>query len=73
MIEGVDAGKAFAAHPSLAHRIGRISLELNDLAVLHMRDDTAVGDARPAGRINDMFLILYLDVLRLTFGKVMPA
>ena len=54
VIERLDAGKALGAHAALGHGAFRISLDLHDTAVPHMGQHRAAGDARAAGRLDDL-------------------
>ncbi len=73
MVERVDPREALGAHAALAHRIDRIAFELDDLPVLHMGNDAAVGDAGPAGRVHDVLFVFDLDMLRLAGGQIVPS
>ena len=50
VVECLNAAQALGAHAPLGHGVDRVALDLDDAAVAHLCDDTAVGDARAARR-----------------------
>ena len=52
MVECLHARKALRADTALRHRVDRVAFNLDDAAIAHHGDDTAVRDAGAAGRAN---------------------
>ena len=57
VIQRLNAREALGAHSALGHGVGRVAFELDDAAVLHVRDDAAVRDAGAARRVHELDLV----------------